>query len=105
MLIKQAPDRAGIAVCDGTNRPALRFERAVGPIGCRMKPNMNLTEEFYKHATDCDEMARLTRDSESKAAWRELAERFRHVAQRTSPLPSYAAKRRGVPDARAGRAA
>jgi hypothetical protein len=70
-----------------------------------MKLNMNLTEEFYKHAADCDEMARLTRDSESKAAWRELAQRFRHVAERTSPLPSYAAKRRGVPDARAGRAA
>jgi hypothetical protein len=70
-----------------------------------MKPNMNLTEEFYKHAADCDEMARLTRDSDSKAAWRELAERFRHVAERTSPLPSYAAKRRTVPDARASRAA
>jgi hypothetical protein len=70
-----------------------------------MKMNMNLTEEFYKHAADCDEMAKLTHDSQSRAAWRELAERFRNVAQRTSPLPSYAAKRRGVPDARAGRAA
>jgi hypothetical protein len=38
---------------------------------------MNLVEDFQKHAVDCEQMARSTRDSASKAAWRELAARFR----------------------------
>ena len=74
-------------------------------MGCQMKLHMNLTDEFYKHAADCEEMARLTHDSESKAAWRELAERFRNVAERTVPPPSsYASRRAAGHDMRAGRA-
>jgi hypothetical protein len=45
---------------------------------------MNLTEEFHKHAVDCEQMAKLTRDAASKTAWRELAERFRQCAEKTS---------------------
>jgi hypothetical protein len=49
---------------------------------------MDLHEEFHKHASDCELMAKLTRDAESRAHWRELAERFRQCAERTSiPLP------------------
>ena len=69
-----------------------------------MKLHMNLTDEFHKHAADCEEMARLTHDSESRAAWRELAQRFRHVAERTVPLPSHASRRAASHDMRAGRA-
>jgi hypothetical protein len=54
---------------------------------------MNLADTFYKHADDCEQMAKLTRDLESRAAWRELAVRFRIVAERTTPLPSHAARR------------
>jgi hypothetical protein len=55
---------------------------------------MNLAETFQKHADDCEQMAKLTRDQESRAAWRELAVRFRNVAERTMPLPSHLARRR-----------
>jgi hypothetical protein len=48
---------------------------------------MNLTEEFHKHAADCEQMAKLTRDAASRAAWRELAERFRQCAEKTSAFP------------------
>jgi hypothetical protein len=56
--------------------------------------DMNLVETFHKHAADCEQMAKLTHDAESKAAWRELADRFRVVAEKTAPPLSHAATRR-----------
>jgi hypothetical protein len=45
---------------------------------------MDLEQELQKHATDCEHMAKLTRDAESKAHWRQLAVRFRQCAERTT---------------------
>jgi hypothetical protein len=45
---------------------------------------MDLEQEFQKHALDCELMAKLTRDAESKAHWRQLAQRFRQCADRTN---------------------
>jgi hypothetical protein len=42
---------------------------------------MQPTEQFLRHATECEEMARLTRDLESKATWRRMAERWRRIAE------------------------
>ena len=42
---------------------------------------MQPTEEFLRHAAECEEMARLTRDLESKATWRRMAERWRRCAE------------------------
>jgi hypothetical protein len=42
---------------------------------------MELTQEFLKHATQCEEMARFTRDLESKATWRRMAERWHRCAE------------------------
>jgi hypothetical protein len=43
---------------------------------------MNLSEEFLKHAADCQQMARFTRDPESKATWSRMAERWIDCAER-----------------------
>ena len=43
---------------------------------------MDLAQEFQKHAVDCELMAKLARDPESKTQWRELASRFRQCANR-----------------------
>jgi hypothetical protein len=48
---------------------------------------MDLEQEFQKHASDCELMAKLTRDAESKAHWRQLAQRFRQCAERTNLPP------------------
>jgi len=63
---------------------------------------MNLIEEFHKHAADCEQMAKLTRDAASKAAWRELAERFRQCAEKTPAFSAHVSKR---PRSTSGRAA
>jgi hypothetical protein len=39
------------------------------------------TEQFLRHAVECEEMARFTRDLESKATWRRMAERWRRCAE------------------------
>ena len=49
---------------------------------------MDLEQEFQKHALDCELMAKLTPDAESKAHWHELAQRFRQCAERTNPPPA-----------------
>jgi hypothetical protein len=41
---------------------------------------MHPTEQFMRHAAECEEMARFTRDLESKATWRRMAERWRRCA-------------------------
>jgi hypothetical protein len=42
---------------------------------------MELTQEFLKHAAQCEEMTRFTRDLESKATWRRMADRWRRCAE------------------------
>jgi len=42
---------------------------------------MQPTEQLLRHATECEEMARFTRDLESRATWRRMAERWRRCAE------------------------
>ncbi len=42
---------------------------------------MNPSEEFLRHAADCQRMAKFTRDPASKATWNRMAERWLHCAQ------------------------
>jgi hypothetical protein len=51
------------------------------------------SDEFLRHAADCQQMARFTRDPASKATWSRMAERWLHCAevfqsQRPPALPS-----------------
>ena len=41
---------------------------------------MELTKQFLKHAAECEEMARFTRDLESRATWQRMADRWRRCA-------------------------
>jgi hypothetical protein len=43
---------------------------------------MNPSEEFLKHAADCQQMAKFTRDSESRATWNRMAQRWIDCAER-----------------------
>jgi hypothetical protein len=43
---------------------------------------MNPSEEFLKHAADCERMAKFTRDRESKATWNRMAQRWMECAER-----------------------
>jgi hypothetical protein len=45
---------------------------------------MNLAEDFHKHAMDCERMAKWTRDAASKAAWLQLAAKFRRYGENMS---------------------
>ena len=42
--------------------------------------SINPSDEFLRHAADCQQMARFTRDPASKATWSRMAERWRHCA-------------------------
>ena len=42
---------------------------------------MHLPDEFQKHAADCMQMAKFSRDPESKAMWNRMAERWRRCAE------------------------
>jgi hypothetical protein len=37
---------------------------------------MNTPAEFRKHAADCEKMARVSKDPETKAVWKRMAERW-----------------------------
>jgi len=39
---------------------------------------INPSDEFLRHAADCQQMAKFTRDPASKATWRRMAERWLH---------------------------
>jgi len=54
---------------------------------------MHPREEFLKHAADCQQMAKFTRDAESRATWNRMAERWIDCAERF--------KRESVPHPRA----
>ena len=57
---------------------------------------MDLTDEFLRHAADCEQMAKFTRDPASKVTWTRMAERFQQCAEIYKPklghLHSYAAE-------------
>jgi hypothetical protein len=42
---------------------------------------MHPPEEFLKHAADCEAMAKSTRDPQSKATWKRMADRWRGCAE------------------------
>lgn len=43
---------------------------------------MNPPDEFLKHAAECQQMAKATRDPASKATWNRMAERWLQCADR-----------------------
>jgi hypothetical protein len=43
---------------------------------------MNPSEEFLKHAADCQKMAKFTRDPQSRATWNRMAQRWMDCAER-----------------------
>jgi hypothetical protein len=43
---------------------------------------MHPPDEFLKHAADCMQMAKLSRDPESKTMWNRMAERWHQCAER-----------------------
>jgi hypothetical protein len=45
------------------------------------KAPMNPSEEFLRHAEDCQKMAKFTRDPTSRATWTQMAERWMHCAE------------------------
>ena len=42
---------------------------------------MNPSEEFLRHAADCQRMAKFTRDPTSKVTWTRMAERWIRCAE------------------------
>jgi hypothetical protein len=48
---------------------------------------MYLPEEFQRHAAECQEMAKSTRDPASRATWNEMADRWLRCAQSASAHP------------------
>ena len=42
---------------------------------------MNPSEEFLRHAADCQRMAKFSRDPTSKATWNRMAERWLRCAE------------------------
>ena len=42
---------------------------------------MNPSEEFLRHAADCQQMAKFTRDPTSKETWSRMAERWIRCAE------------------------
>jgi hypothetical protein len=43
---------------------------------------MNPSEEFLRHAADCQQMAKFTRDPASRETWNRMAERWLTCAER-----------------------
>jgi hypothetical protein len=43
--------------------------------------HINPSDEFLRHAADCQQMAKFTRDPASKATWNRMAERWLHCAE------------------------
>src|SRR5262249_8012403 len=75
-------------------------ERAAGP-----QPGegpMNPSEEFLRHAADCQKMAKFTRDPTSRATWTQMAERWLQCAEvfkiQSQAAQSIPAKRHRRPD-------
>ena len=61
---------------------------------------MNPQKEFLRHANECEQMARFTRDPESRITWNRMAERWRQCAskvERETKVAGQHAPRRKVP--------
>jgi hypothetical protein len=43
--------------------------------------SMNPSEEFLKHAAECELMAKFTRDPQSRATWNHMAQRWVRCAE------------------------
>lgn len=43
--------------------------------------SINPSDEFLRHAADCQQMAKFTRDPASRATWNRMAERWLHCAE------------------------
>jgi hypothetical protein len=44
--------------------------------------HINPTDEFRRHAADCERMAKFTRDPQSKETWNRMAQRWTECAER-----------------------
>jgi hypothetical protein len=53
---------------------------------------INPSDEFLRHAADCQQMAKFTRDPASKATWRRMAERWLHCAKCFRPSARWPSK-------------
>jgi hypothetical protein len=58
--------------------------------------SINPSDEFLRHAADCQQMARFTRDPASKATWSRMAERWLHCAEvlQSQRLPAPLSRRK-----------
>jgi hypothetical protein len=56
-------------------------------------------EEFLRHATECESMAKFSRDPENKKIWRRMAERWircAELAQKQDPFsPGHRKRKEG----------
>ena len=55
------------------------------------------SEEFMRHAAECESMAKFSRDPENKKVWRRMAERWircAELAQEEDPFPRGCRKRK-----------
>jgi hypothetical protein len=57
------------------------IEKGTGDPRRRITP-MNPTDQFLKHAAECQQMAKATRNAASKATWNRMAERWLQCAER-----------------------
>jgi hypothetical protein len=68
---------------------------------------MNPSEEFRRHAAECQQMAKSTRDPASKATWSRMAERWLRCAEvfqrrRAAAQPAKGSESTSPPRRRAG---
>jgi len=54
---------------------------------------MNPADEFLKRALDCQRMAKFARDTQSRATWLRMAERWRLCAEKFASNQTLAARR------------
>jgi hypothetical protein len=64
-------------------QPNLQVILAPRGVGGEVKETLPMypPEEFLKHAADCEQMAKFTRDPVSKATWSGMAERWLRCAE------------------------
>jgi hypothetical protein len=55
--------------------------RGIGALELSVMTPLNPTEEFLKHAAECELMAKFTRDPKNKATWSRMAERWHRCAK------------------------
>jgi hypothetical protein len=58
------------------------IQRKAEPNNSKKELSMDPSDEFLKHAADCQRMAKFTRDPESRATWNRMAERWMDCAER-----------------------